>query len=162
MKSKTNKKNSKSKINIDISKSKIDPIKLNRYKANRLKGLSRTKALLDIGYTPKSVDKASYRLPLGILGEQQLANELKASDITPDYCVKKSNRIGDKAEKKELYGVALRVVEFQADIAGLINHRDTGTTHNHLHIEASAEQQSQINESIEALTDRIRNAHKTI
>ena len=90
-----------------------------------------------------------------------MQQELRASDITPDFVAKSSHRIGGKAENKGLFGVALRAVEFQADLAGLTNRNNNqqsnSTIHNHLHLEMPPEQ---LQETTEAITQRILNANR--
>ena len=85
----------------------IDKIKYQRYKSNRLQGLSKCQSLKNAGYKDTTATRCQNTLNLVKLGEAEIRQELKESDITPQFIIKRLNE--DRQAAIESGDIANRV-----------------------------------------------------
>jgi hypothetical protein len=69
----------------------IDKLKKELYKQSRLQGNSKAKSMIDAGYASSTAYKKASTASVVISSEQELMNEVKASDISVDWVISKLN-----------------------------------------------------------------------
>ena len=80
----------------------IDPIRKAKYKENRLKGMPNAPAMVGAGYSPKTAyHNIGPKNKLLKTVNEEIFQELKLADITPEWCISERHRIKSLAEKKE-------------------------------------------------------------
>jgi len=91
---------------------RINPIQKALYKKSRKQGKSKEQSLLDAGYSPVTARVQNKNLRVDKVGDAEIAQELKAKDITVDWVVEQLTleitapdaKASDRIRVKELLG----------------------------------------------------------
>ena len=86
----------------------VDTIKLKKYKESRLKGNSKSKALMDIGVKPESANAHCSDMPVVLRGEMEIADEIdKAGLAKKAYRTLESNLSAERPSDRNTAASAI-------------------------------------------------------